>query len=151
MHLFRIRRLQTNTQWRISTSTHSVSVQTCAALELRDAYSSLTLNPTCDLGSGVCSDDQWEQQDHRMGACLLSGLWPGESGGGGSVGQRRAQSVSLICLFATMTPHSTVLRRAVMCYYPPTPAPPSIAVPPTHGSPKPLLELLLALRPATTL
>ena len=38
------------------------SVQTCAAaLELRDAYSSLTLNPTCDLGSGVCSDDQWEQ------------------------------------------------------------------------------------------
>ena len=99
------------------------SVQTCAAaLELRDAYSSLTLNPTCDLGSGVWSDDQWEQQDHRMGACLLSGLWPGESGG--SVGQRWAQSVSLICLFATMTPHSTVLRRAVMCYYPPPPAPP---------------------------
>ena len=81
----------------------------------------------CDRGSGVWSDDQWEQQDHRMGACLLSGLWPGESGG--SVGQRRAQSVSLICLFATMTPHSTVLRRAVMCYYPQPPAPP------LHSSP----------------
>ena len=84
-----------------------------------------------------------------MGACLLSGLWPGESGG--SVGQRWTQSVSLICLFATMTPHSAEESCNVLLPFPPPRPPPSIAVPPTHGSPKPLLELLLALRPATTL
>ena len=61
LHLFRIRRLQTADQ-------HTVSVSRPV---LRWSSVTRTALSLCDLGSGVCSDDQWEQQDHRMGACCL--------------------------------------------------------------------------------
>ena len=50
------------------------SVQTCAtALELRDAYSSLILNPTCDLGSGVMTSASIRITGWVLVCCLVCG------------------------------------------------------------------------------
>ena len=45
----------------------------CAALELRDAYSSLTLNPTCDLECGAMTSASSRITTWVLVCCLVCG------------------------------------------------------------------------------